>query len=193
MKFFTFLIRPVRQIKKKKNQKKIRKIQLFESFSTKFYNLTSNAHRFRLWSQWVSRKGVSGGKIIMEWCDHEGNQGHPEYTSPPVAPRMGFKSRVLAYREANGSGPSYLQEIIKSYRPAFPLYSKTAKLLSPHLAHVRSSRSTKPWLFVVLAPQWYNHSLTSGQMIPTHLKPQPKKSYFQTTSWWSQSKKKSST
>ena len=101
---------------------------------------------------------------------------------------MWFKSLVLAYREANGSGPSYNKEIIKSYiLPAFPLYSKTANRLAPRLAHVRTqavAQQNLDCLLSLLHNDRTSSSLTSGQMIPTHLQPLAKNSYFQTTSWW---------
>ncbi|XP_033988854.1 uncharacterized protein LOC117484534, partial [Trematomus bernacchii] len=35
----------------------------------------------------------------------------------PVAARIRFKTQVLAYRAVNGSGPSYIQDLVKPYTP----------------------------------------------------------------------------
>ncbi len=64
---------------------------------------------------------------------------------------------VLAYRAANGSGLSYIQDMVKPYTPAHPLRSATAKrLATPSLRARHSHHSTKSRLFAVLAPQCWN-------------------------------------
>ncbi len=40
------------------------------------------------------------------------------------------KTLVLAYHAANGSGPSYIQDMVKPYTPARPLCSATARRLA---------------------------------------------------------------
>merc|ERR1712208_221472 len=52
----------------------------------------------------------------------------------PVAARIQFKTLVLAYRAANGTAPSYLQDMVKPYTPARPLRSAASmRLVAPSL------------------------------------------------------------
>ena len=72
----------------------------------------------------------------------------------PVAARIRFKTLVLAYRAANGSGPVYIQDMVKPYTQARPLRSASAnRLVAPSL---RAKHSTESGLFAVLAPKWWN-------------------------------------
>ncbi|KAK5904069.1 hypothetical protein CgunFtcFv8_007791 [Champsocephalus gunnari] len=48
----------------------------------------------------------------------------------PVTARIHFKTMVLAYHAANGSGPSYIQDMVKPYTPARALRSASAKRLA---------------------------------------------------------------
>ncbi|XP_047190220.1 uncharacterized protein LOC124850500 [Scophthalmus maximus] len=95
----------------------------------------------------------------------------------PVAARIRFKALVLAYRAPNGSGPSYIQNMVKLYTPAHPLRSTTAKrLATPSLRKAGSHHSSKSNLFSVLAPQWWNglpidvRTAESLQCFPSRLK-----------------------
>lgn len=67
---------------------------------------------------------------------------------------------VLAYRAANGSGPAYIQDIIKPYTPALPTRSATGNLATPSLRQQPSYCLTKSQLFAVLAPQQWKELLT---------------------------------
>ena len=72
----------------------------------------------------------------------------------PVAARIRFKTLLLAYRAANGSGPVYIQDLVKRYTPARSLRSASAnRLVAPSL---RAKHSSKSRLFAVLAPKWWN-------------------------------------
>ena len=72
----------------------------------------------------------------------------------PVAPCICFKTLVLVYHAVNGSGPVYIQVMVKPYTSARPLCSASAnRLVAPSL---RASHSTKSQLFAVLAPKWWN-------------------------------------
>ena len=71
----------------------------------------------------------------------------------PVAPCICFKTLVLVYHAVNGSGPVYIQVMVKPYTSARPLCSASAnRLVAPSL---RASHSTKSQLFAVLAPKWW--------------------------------------
>ena len=74
----------------------------------------------------------------------------------PVAARIQFKTLVLAYRAANGTAPSYLQDMVKLYTPARPLRSAASRRLVAPLLKGPSGRSKRSRLFSVLAPQWWN-------------------------------------
>ena len=51
----------------------------------------------------------------------------------PVAARNHFKT-LLAYRAVNGSGPAYIQDMVKRYTTARPLRSASAnRLAAPSL------------------------------------------------------------
>ena len=68
----------------------------------------------------------------------------------PVAARIRFKTLALAYHAANGSGPVYIQDMVKRYTPARSLRSASANwLVAPSL---RAKHSSKSRLFAVLAP-----------------------------------------
>ena len=72
----------------------------------------------------------------------------------PVAARIRFKTLVLAYRAANGSGPVSIQDMVKRYTPARSLCSASAnRLVAPSLG---AKHSTKSRLFAVLAPKLWN-------------------------------------
>ncbi|XP_068564105.1 uncharacterized protein [Cebidichthys violaceus] len=74
----------------------------------------------------------------------------------PVRARIQFKTLVLAYRAVKGTAPSYLQATVKPYTPARPLRSAASgRLVAPSLRGP-GGRSTRSWLFSVLAPQWWN-------------------------------------
>ncbi|KAK5876812.1 hypothetical protein CesoFtcFv8_026127 [Champsocephalus esox] len=47
-----------------------------------------------------------------------------------VTARIHFKTLILAYHAANGSGPSYIQDMVKLYTPARALRSASAKRLA---------------------------------------------------------------
>ncbi|KAG7499322.1 hypothetical protein JOB18_034886 [Solea senegalensis] len=74
----------------------------------------------------------------------------------PVAARIRFKTLVLAFHATNGSGPAYIQDMIKTYTPARPLRSaSTNRLAAPSLrGSQRHSQNSR--LFTVLAPKWWN-------------------------------------
>ena len=74
----------------------------------------------------------------------------------PVAARIQFKTLVLAYRAANGTAPSYLQDMVKPYTPARPLRSAASRRLVAPSLKGPSGRSKRSRLFSVLAPQWWN-------------------------------------
>lgn len=50
----------------------------------------------------------------------------------PVAAGIQFKSLVLAYHAVNGSGSTYIQDMVKPYTLACPLCSATANQLYLH-------------------------------------------------------------
>ncbi|XP_077937991.1 uncharacterized protein LOC144383603 [Gasterosteus aculeatus] len=72
----------------------------------------------------------------------------------PVAARIQFKTLVLTYHAVNGSGPAYIQDMVKPYIPTRTLRSASAKLLVP--PSLRAKHSTRSRLFAVLAPKWWN-------------------------------------
>ncbi len=81
-------------------------------------------------------------------ADLQPTQVLPHYTTPP--------DPAHPYCAANGSGPSYIQDVVKIYT-AYPLHSATGKqLVTPSLQGGPSYRSTKSRVFAVLAPQWWN-------------------------------------
>ncbi|KAK5920741.1 hypothetical protein CgunFtcFv8_024517 [Champsocephalus gunnari] len=75
----------------------------------------------------------------------------------PVIARIHFKTMVLAYHAANGSGPSYIQDMFKLYTPARALRSASAKqLAAPSLRGGPKFPSAKTCGFAILAPKWWN-------------------------------------
>ncbi|XP_062415699.1 uncharacterized protein LOC134107832 [Pungitius pungitius] len=72
----------------------------------------------------------------------------------PVAARIQFKTLVLTYHAVNGSGPVYIQDMVKPYIPTRTLRSVSAKLLVP--PSLREKHSARSRLFAVLAPRWWN-------------------------------------
>ncbi|KAK5916423.1 hypothetical protein CgunFtcFv8_011409 [Champsocephalus gunnari] len=48
----------------------------------------------------------------------------------PVTARIYFKTMVLAYHAVNGSGPSYIQDMVTLYTPARAIRSASAKRLA---------------------------------------------------------------
>ncbi len=80
------------------------------------------------------------------------------YPSSPTPHRYGAPwLLVAAYCAANGSGPSYIQDMVKPYTSTCPLSSASVKrLATPSLHGGHSHHSTKSRLFAVLAPQWWN-------------------------------------
>ena len=71
----------------------------------------------------------------------------------PLAVRIRFKTLVLAYRAASGSGPVYIQDMVKRYTPARPLRSASDnRLVAPSLGAKHSTSQ----LSDVLAPKWWN-------------------------------------
>ncbi|KAL3062001.1 hypothetical protein OYC64_010010 [Pagothenia borchgrevinki] len=75
----------------------------------------------------------------------------------PVTARIHFKTLVLAYHAVNGSGPSYIQDMVKLYTPARALRSASAKLLAaPALRGGPKFPSAKTCRFAILAPKWWN-------------------------------------
>ncbi|XP_062422208.1 LOW QUALITY PROTEIN: uncharacterized protein LOC134132996 [Pungitius pungitius] len=72
----------------------------------------------------------------------------------PVAARIQFKTLVLTYHAVNGSGPVYIQDMVKPYIPTRTLRSASAKRLVP--PSLREKHSTRLRLFAVLAPRWWN-------------------------------------
>ncbi|XP_077938224.1 uncharacterized protein LOC144383653 [Gasterosteus aculeatus] len=72
----------------------------------------------------------------------------------PVAARIQFKTLVLTYHAVNGSGPAYIQDMVKPYIPTRTLRSASAKLLVP--PSLRAKLSTRSRLFAVHAPKWWN-------------------------------------
>jgi len=71
----------------------------------------------------------------------------------PVAPRIRFRTSVLAYRALNGSGPVYIRDTVKPYTPARSLRSATANWLVTPALWANHSKSKQ---FAVLAPHWWN-------------------------------------
>ena len=70
----------------------------------------------------------------------------PQYTNPlhpAVAAPYRIQSVVLAYLAGNGSGPSYIQDMVKPYTHVCPQHSMPNAF---HLPHYKgpSCRSTKP-------------------------------------------------
>ncbi|KAK5920244.1 hypothetical protein CgunFtcFv8_024079 [Champsocephalus gunnari] len=93
----------------------------------------------------------------------------------PVTARIHFKTLVLGYHAANGSGPSYIQDMVKPCTPARALRSASARrLAAPSLRGGPKFPSAKTPGFAVLAPRWWNElPLTSGQQkayTPSRLK-----------------------
>ncbi|KAK5928564.1 hypothetical protein CgunFtcFv8_013618 [Champsocephalus gunnari] len=75
----------------------------------------------------------------------------------PVTAIFHFKTLVLAYHAANGSGPSYIQDMVKLYTPARALRSASAKrLAAPSLRGGPKFPSAKTRGFDILAPKWWN-------------------------------------
>ncbi|XP_059186272.1 uncharacterized protein LOC131969129 [Centropristis striata] len=74
----------------------------------------------------------------------------------PVAARIRFKTLALAYSAANGSGPTYIQDLVKLYTPARPLRSASAKQLATPTLCGSTRLKTTSRLFSVLAPKWWN-------------------------------------
>ncbi|KAL3056702.1 hypothetical protein OYC64_019227 [Pagothenia borchgrevinki] len=75
----------------------------------------------------------------------------------PVTARIHFKTLVLAYHAANGSGPSYIQDMVKLYTPAHALRSASAKrLAAPALRGGPKFSSAKTRRFAILDPKWRN-------------------------------------
>ena len=76
------------------------------------------------------------------------------FTGYQLLPRIRFKTLVIAYRAVNGSGPVYIQDMVKRYTQARSLRSASAnRLVAPSL---RAKHSSKSRLFAVLAPKWWN-------------------------------------
>ncbi|XP_060794858.1 uncharacterized protein LOC132897639, partial [Neoarius graeffei] len=67
--------------------------------------------------------------------------------------RIKFKTLVLAYQAVKGSGPVYLQRLIRPYSPARSLCSTTTGCLGPPPLCSYPARSR---LLSVLAPYWWN-------------------------------------
>ncbi|XP_058477750.1 uncharacterized protein LOC131448934, partial [Solea solea] len=74
----------------------------------------------------------------------------------PVAARIRFKTLVLAFNATNGSGPAYIQDMIKTYTPARPLRSASANRLTAPSLRGSQRHSQNSRLFTVLAPKWWN-------------------------------------
>ncbi|XP_071061779.1 uncharacterized protein [Pseudochaenichthys georgianus] len=75
----------------------------------------------------------------------------------PITARIHFKTMVLAYHAANGSGPSYIQDMVKLYTPARALRSaSTKRLAAPSLRRGPKFPSAKRRGFAILAPKWWN-------------------------------------
>ncbi|XP_071063220.1 uncharacterized protein, partial [Pseudochaenichthys georgianus] len=75
----------------------------------------------------------------------------------PITARIHFKTLVLAYHAANGSGPSYIQDMVKPYTPARALRSaSTKRLAAPSLRRGPKFPSAKTRGFAILAPKWWN-------------------------------------
>jgi len=95
----------------------------------------------------------------------------------PVAARIRFKTLVLAYRAANGSGPVYIQDMVKPYTPARSLRSATTNQLVTSSLWANHSRKSR--LFAVLAPQWSNKLSTGIRTVESlHLPPETKTHIF---------------
>lgn len=62
----------------------------------------------------------------------------------PVVAQIQFKALVLDYHAANGSGPSYIQKMVKPYTTACPLRSATVKRVASHV-YLRTSGQQKPF------------------------------------------------
>ncbi|KAK5918288.1 hypothetical protein CgunFtcFv8_003065 [Champsocephalus gunnari] len=64
---------------------------------------------------------------------------------------------VLAYHATNGSGYSYIQDMVNPYTPAPALRSASAKrLAAPSLRGGPTFPSAKTSRFAILAPKWWN-------------------------------------
>ncbi|KAK5930426.1 hypothetical protein CgunFtcFv8_026661 [Champsocephalus gunnari] len=75
----------------------------------------------------------------------------------PITARIHFKTMLLAYHAANGSGPSYIQDMVKPYTPACALRSaSTKRLAAPSLRRGPKFPSAKTRGFAILAPKWWN-------------------------------------
>ena len=74
----------------------------------------------------------------------------------PVTARIRFKTLVLAFRAANGSGSVYIQDMVKPYTHARPPCSASANRFVAPSPRGTASHSTKSGLFAVLAPKWWN-------------------------------------
>ena len=67
----------------------------------------------------------------------------------PVTARIRFKTLVLVYRDANGSSPVYIQDMVKPYTPARLLRFTSANgLAAPSLRaiHLKKLGGFKSWL-----------------------------------------------
>uniref|UniRef100_G3Q213 Uncharacterized protein n=1 Tax=Gasterosteus aculeatus TaxID=69293 RepID=G3Q213_GASAC len=61
-----------------------------------------------------------------------------------------YLTLVLTYHAVNGSGPAYIQDMVKPYIPTRTLRSASAKLLVP--PSLRAKHSTRSRLFAVRLP-----------------------------------------
>ena len=103
-------------------------------------------------------------------CPHTTHHSPAQcYGDRPVAAQIGFKELVLAYRAANGSGPSYTLDMIKPYTPECPPCSMTTK--RPPSSHCEGvPPAVAPlnlyWLLSWLHSCGTSSPLTSGQLKP---------------------------
>ncbi|KAK5915961.1 hypothetical protein CesoFtcFv8_001506 [Champsocephalus esox] len=99
----------------------------------------------------------------------------------PVTARIHFKTMVLAYHAANGSGPSYIQDMVKPYTPVRALRSASAKrLAAPSLRGGSKFQSAKTRGFAILAPKWWNELPIDIRTADRHLPAQTENSSLST-------------
>lgn len=72
----------------------------------------------------------------------------------PVATPIRFKTELFAYRAANGSGPSYMKEMVKPYTPACLLLP--ISLIFPHYEEGPATAQQNQDCLLSWPPLWWN-------------------------------------
>ncbi|KAG7485248.1 hypothetical protein JOB18_006146 [Solea senegalensis] len=81
------------------------------------------------------------------------------------AARIRFKTLVLAFHATNGSGPAYIQDMIKTYTPARPLRSASTNwLAAPLTERIAEALRTRDCSLSSLPNGGTTSPSTSGQL-----------------------------